>query len=416
MGKLTGRSKRQVQTVEGKLQAAFEAASWQAKTLQVEGSNDTMGATRYSMEGLESGKSKEESKGDFIRAAVSNGYEVVEGEQVSYGYRPVQGESAGENARQVQSEVKNLGIDADIIEDSILWNRNGTTSERSVSQAVTVDGRHILINNNTSLPPRNVAGHEAFHLWKNGAGRDAYIEAVEDNLIFTNPDFVKYQSTIAEAYLGGEADLSDETQLKKLREELFAYISGDIHEGANDEFMRPMFRDFDAVKTAWNELVEKNKDVDLSRHSLKGTDNAQELAALKRENESLKERVAYWKSQTRRTQQVTTDKMSVAKAADALVKDYGANIKGSEIAGELQNLYTFNPRICRWLHFRSTPPSAPEAGQKSPSGSAPAEGQAPSTTPPAAGRQDPARQRSNHISDCPLPCWNCRGRPTRKLP
>ena len=78
VGKLTGRSKRQVQTVEGKLQAAFEAASWQAKTLQVEGSNDTMGATRYSMEGLESGKSKEESKGDFIRAAVSNGYEVVD--------------------------------------------------------------------------------------------------------------------------------------------------------------------------------------------------------------------------------------------------------------------------------------------------------------------------------------------------
>lgn len=341
VGKLTGRAKRQAQTVEGKLQAAFEAASRQAKTLQAEGSNDTMGATRYSMEGLESGKSKEESKGDFIRAAVSNGYEVVEGEQVSYGYRPVQGESAGENARQVQSEVKNLGIDADIIEDSILWNRNGTTSERSVSQAVTVDGRHILINNNTSLPPRNVAGHEAFHLWKNGAGRDAYIEAVEDNLIFTNPDFVKYQSTIAEAYLGGEADLSDETQLKKLREELFAYISGDIHEGANDEFMRPMFRDFDAVKAAWNELVEKNKDVDLSRHSLKGTENAQELAALKRENDTLKERVAYWKSQTRRTQQATTDKMSVAKAADALVKDYGASIKGSEIASDLQSLYDY---------------------------------------------------------------------------
>ena len=51
MGKLTGRAKRQAQTVEGKLQAAFEAASWQAKTLQAEGSNDTMGAARYSAKG-----------------------------------------------------------------------------------------------------------------------------------------------------------------------------------------------------------------------------------------------------------------------------------------------------------------------------------------------------------------------------
>lgn len=75
--------------------------------------------------------------------------------------------------------------------------------------------------------------------------------------------------------------------------------------------------------------------------SLKGTENAQELAALKRENDTLKERVAYWKSQTRRTQQVTTDKKSVAKAADALVKDYGANIKGSEIASDLQSLYDY---------------------------------------------------------------------------
>ena len=85
----------------------------------------------------------------------------------------------------------------------------------------------------------------------------------------------------------------------------------------------------------------KVNSVDDAQFSLKGTENAQELAALKRENDTLKERVAYWKSQTRRTQQVTTDKKSVSKAADALVKDYGASIKGSEIAGDLQSLYDY---------------------------------------------------------------------------
>lgn len=85
----------------------------------------------------------------------------------------------------------------------------------------------------------------------------------------------------------------------------------------------------------------KVNSVDDAKFSLKGTENAQEIAALKRENESLKERVEYWRSQTRRTQQVTTDKKSVAKAADALVKDYGANIKGSDIASDLQSLYDY---------------------------------------------------------------------------
>ena len=75
--------------------------------------------------------------------------------------------------------------------------------------------------------------------------------------------------------------------------------------------------------------------------SLKGTENAQEIAALKRENETLKERVEYWKGQTRRSQGVTTDRKAVQKAADALVKDYGAEISGSDIAGDLQSLYDY---------------------------------------------------------------------------
>ena len=85
----------------------------------------------------------------------------------------------------------------------------------------------------------------------------------------------------------------------------------------------------------------KVNSVDDVRFSLKGTENAQELARLKRENETLKERVEYWKGQTRRSKGVTTDKKSVQKAADVLVKDYGAEISGSEIAGDLQSLYDY---------------------------------------------------------------------------
>ena len=79
-------------------------------------------------------------------------------------------------------------------------------------------------------------------------------------------------------------------------------------------------------------------------YSLKGTENAQEIAALKRENETLRQRVDYWKGQTRRSEGVRTDSKSVQQAAKKIVKDYSADIDSSEIAGDLANLYDYIAR------------------------------------------------------------------------
>lgn len=79
-------------------------------------------------------------------------------------------------------------------------------------------------------------------------------------------------------------------------------------------------------------------------YSLKGTENAQEIAALKRENETLRQRVDYWKGQTRRSDGVRTDSKSVEKAAKELTSRYGAEIDSGEIAGDLANLYDYIAR------------------------------------------------------------------------
>ena len=252
-------------------------------TLQAGARDGRMGTTRNSLkEDRDHGRTREETRGAFLRRAAGAGYAVYEGETAgAYGYRRVDRESARENAGQIQAEISNLGIEADIISGPILINRNGKTIERPVSHAVTIDRARILVNENSTLPPRNVAGHEAFHLWKSGVGRDAYIETVEDNLDFTREGFRNYQSAVSYALFGEEADLSDDGQMARLREELLAYISGDIHEGTNEDALRPMFRDFDAVRAAWEQLVEENSGK--VRFSLKSTDSdGRELSAEQR--------------------------------------------------------------------------------------------------------------------------------------
>lgn len=286
---LTQEQRAAFQDLEGRfgdMEKLFEdalkkAEAQRAKPLQDQNSDATMGTTRNSLkEDLENGRARKEARAAFLQRSAGEGYAVYEGKTAAYGYRNVSGRSAQGNARQVQEEVKKLGINAEIIDGPLLWNRDGVTGTREVKQAVTVGRARIFINNAATISPRNIAGHEAFHLWRSGTGRDAYIETVEDNLLFTSEAFREYQSAIAEAYLGGEADLNNDAQMEKLREELFAYISGDIHEGVYDDFLRPMFRDFDAVKAAWNELVALNNG---TKFSLKTDSQGRKLTETQQE-------------------------------------------------------------------------------------------------------------------------------------
>lgn len=78
------------------------------------------------------------------------------------------------------------------------------------------------------------------------------------------------------------------------------------------------------------------------RRSLKGSSNIQrEMAALQEENRMLRERVDYWRGQTRLTERVTTDQKSVRRAAQELIRSYGANIAVEDIQGDLQALYDY---------------------------------------------------------------------------
>ena len=239
--------------------------------------------SRYSLkEDRDHGRAREETREEFRRRCLEEGYQFLEKAGVGYGFRragqPDDGGTGEQTSRgaQTQQEMTLLGIPADVIDGPVLRNRNGFTDMREVEQAVTVARSHVFISKNTTLSPRNIAGHEAFHLWKSGTGRDTYIETLEDNLQFSSEAFREYQSDIALTIFGQEADLTSPENTDKLFEELFAYISGDIHEGANEANLRPMFRDFDAVRAAWENLVEENQSTQ-ARESRKGFSVDREL-------------------------------------------------------------------------------------------------------------------------------------------
>ena len=289
------------------------------KPLKGKRDDDKMGAVKASLkEDLEDGKARKEERGAFLRRATGEGIRIFEGDTIAYGYRPVRGESAGGNARQIQKELKDLGIDSEIFEGDILWNLNGVSGKKVSPQSVTVEKKLILINTNASVAPKNTAGHEAFHLWGNSDVRDAYVSEVEYNLNYTSEDFVRYQSVIANAYLGGDVDLSDTAQLQKLREELFAYISGDIHEGVNDDLLRPMFHDYDAVKAAWVKLCK-------------------DCVENKVQN-SMREPVEdYIKKSTQNYGDVENDRNPFIIVEEVGIREQGANIGSEKSAGGMES-------------------------------------------------------------------------------
>ena len=61
--------------------------------------------------------------------------------------------------------------------------------------------------------------------------------------------------------------------------------------------------------------------------------------SLAKENAMLRDRVAYWRGQTRRTEETTTDPKAVREAAKDIIKQTGSSIDADEVTGRLQELY-----------------------------------------------------------------------------
>lgn len=306
VGKLTGKAKQQAQTAEGLLQQAFEAAAQNSKNAAAEG------GTRYFLNEFADGKR-------FVD---------VQTEQSQFD--GLDDKQKTKRAIQVIKEKfagKVIGID-----NRVFVNGRSAAEYGHPSKNISSDIRDVKMRASTELDNLIDAGTN-FRTAPDGKDGHVHPNAVGDFQYFDTTFKVGneyYKGTVNIEPVSKGLLLKDITKIENITQD----ISSSYGQNPKSTFLRDA--SMDSIRTDGENV---NGD-----YSLKGTENAQEIAALKRENETLRERVDYWKRQTRRSDGVRTDSKSVEKAAKELTRRYGAEIDSGEIAGDLASLYDYIAR------------------------------------------------------------------------
>lgn len=307
--KLTGAEKKAAQTAEGKLSAALEAAERQVDRNAQERGGDR--AERFSLKPTDSqGRELTPEQLEFFRDS-----KVRIDEWGDYGTDdgplvPVY--HATWNDEFTVFDRQRLGENTD-----------GNANDEALAATAHVG----FWFNSQDLSVRN------------GRRPRAGSRAEEVYLNITNPYYAGTLDGLANDIL----DYSDSETPAALGEEFRDYLQSNGYDGIilNDrEFGGVSFVAFDPeqIKRTTNRTPTSDPDIRFSR---KGSENAADIAALQEENTRLRERVNYWRGQTRRTTPGEVDQKAVNRAARELIRDFDATIDAADISGDLLSLYNY---------------------------------------------------------------------------
>ncbi len=276
--KVTGKERKRLETAEGKLEAALNAAAKEVKALQKKAAGDTMGAGKYSLkedenygtvrrnqtesEGtgtsgaasartgqtFDTGRSGQNRQGvgsdvrsevgttvrreDFLREHRERGDRSVSLKNGAiYAYHEATETELNDNARKAVSILKELGIPCFTTTDGIHIYANGKTWISS--QAVTIrDGSDVKVSISAKMGTEGVstAYHEAFHFLGDIAPaiRNKLQGIIRESIV-KNRSYETFANRIAEGYqIPLDPSQRTKAQEAKFQEELNAYICGEI--------------------------------------------------------------------------------------------------------------------------------------------------------------------------------------------
>lgn len=324
VGKLTGKAKQQAQTAEGMLQQAFEAAAQNSKNAAGEG------GVRYSIDPYFSENVREwyeEGQNSGERFALGSTGDVLQGLGAIESDVYMNGDKISRILTDhPEMTIEEIGKIPELLEDPVLILKSKGRGANKTNSRIVLYGTMKAKNGEPVMAVLDLRPSE------NGF--------VLDDMQKVNSAYTKKNP--ANFVAGSDVLYADKKRTVPLLRQFGLTITS--RELLRNGSIGSISYEGGTVKldgVPFSEMTVENVGGD---YSLKGTENAQELAALKRENETLRQRVDYWKGQTRHSEGVRTDSKSVQQAAKKLVKDYGAEIDSSEIAGDLASLYDYIAR------------------------------------------------------------------------
>ena len=200
---------------------------------------------------------REESREDFDRRTSAEVLTKGQKGRLAYAYRSYVGTAISERAKTAEKELKKMGIPVYIYE-KLESNSKGITTSHENAGAAALPGVGVFIPFNADVDSMEIVGHEGFHFFATLEDRANYISVLVDNIDFASAEFISYQTRyVQEKYFEEEVE-TDGDEFDLLSEEIFAYITGDIHSGDPKGEVHKFLRDYDAVKATWDDFIKKH--------------------------------------------------------------------------------------------------------------------------------------------------------------
>lgn len=198
-----------------------------------------------------------EDHASFIRRMHEGSRRVKQIGNITYAFHALRVLEASNAATEARRELRRLGIKC-FLHNGLEYNQNGYTYQDTGVAATLADGSVGLYGKSYG-DGIEYAGHEAFHVWKHSTERDAYVETLRRNIDITSSVYgIEQADTVLREYFAGNVEALAKKEAKaQFQEELYAPVSGKIHSGANEAGLKTMFKDYAAVKTAWDDLIKK---------------------------------------------------------------------------------------------------------------------------------------------------------------
>lgn len=380
--KVTGAEKRQLQTVEGKLLAAMNAATDTADKVNI--NRSVNGNVQYSLKTVNgervvwienSSLSNKElndhrAVANFIAQHIGEVYTIIESGQHVYIGKDLPSEytqskytSYLRKTDRALVKAKNKAVDGlgELIETAT--NRRWEKTRHQDSK----DAKYGMYRYDTTFAfpvmengkMQRIRAYDAELLIRNASNGKKYlydIVGIKENatahisLSQREARLAAYQETATGGNVSNTSistspgNVKAKFSLKESVEEtkdLIAVVPSNTSQVILDELRQRGVNTISYESGNSDDRLAKLNSVENAKFSIKGSERQADLVQLQNENNLLRQQVEYWKGQTKRTESVTTDKKSVLKAARSLVKGYSSTADVEEVAEQLQSLYDF---------------------------------------------------------------------------